>query len=179
MKTKTKQILSVIHVIAWIIFLGLCIKTGAIIYSTFVSLYINPVGAQNLHLGLDLSGLYNFDKGHYVSLVLFIVLLSALKALIFYLLIKIFLKINFIHPFSTEVSVLISRIGYIALSVGIITMVANEYCDWLANRGVTFPDLADYLGGAGEFLLLGGTVFMIAQVFKRGIEIQSEIELTV
>nr|WP_294935419.1 DUF2975 domain-containing protein [uncultured Flavobacterium sp.] len=179
MKTKTKQILSVMHVIAWIIFLGLCIKTGAILYSTFVSLYINPVGAQNLHLGLDLSGLYNFDKGHYVSLVLFIVLLSALKALIFYLLIKIFLKINFVHPFSTEVSVLISRISYIALSIGILTLIANSYCDWLTKGGISFPDLADYLGGAGEFLLLGGIVFMIAQVFKRGMEIQSENELTV
>jgi hypothetical protein len=44
---------------------------------------------------------------------------------------------------------------------------------------VSFPDLQAYVGGAAEFLLLGGIIFMIAEVFKRGIEIQTENELTV
>jgi hypothetical protein len=44
---------------------------------------------------------------------------------------------------------------------------------------VSFPDLQAYLGGGAEFLLLGGIIFMIAEVFKRGIEIQTENELTV
>ena len=93
--------------------------------------------------------------------------------------INIFLKINFVQPFSAGVSFLISKIGQVALGIGVFTLVALSYITWLTKKGVTFPDLQQYLGGAGEFLLLGGFIFIIAQVFKRGIEIQSENELTV
>ena len=179
MKSRTKQVLLILHIIAWIIFLGLCVKTGAIVYSFFVSLAKNPDGAKNLYMGLDLSDLYRFDTGHYVTIVLYIILLSGLKASLFYLVIKIFLKINLVRPFSTEVSCLISKIGQVALGIGILTLVDLGYIAWLTKKGITFPDLQQYLGGAGEFLLLGGIIFIIAQVFKRGIEIQSENELTV
>jgi len=179
MKSRTKQVLLVLHIVAWIIFLGLCIKTGAILYSSFVSLAINPEGAKNLHMRLDLSDLYRFDTRHYITIVLYIIFLSGLKAYLFYLVIKIFLKINFVQPFSTEISFLISKIGQVALGIGILTLAALGYIAWLTKKGVTFPDLHQYLGVAGEFLLLGGIIFIIAQVFKRGIEIQSENELTV
>jgi hypothetical protein len=179
MKSSTKLILAMLHVIAWIVFLGLCVKTGAIAYSFFVSLAINHEGAKNLYLGLNLSGLYNFDTGHYVTVAAFIIVLSALKAYLFYLAIRIFQKINLVNPFSEDVSLLISRIGYLAVGIGILTVIANKYCDWLVKKGVAFPDLQSVLSGAGEFLLLGGIIFIIAQVFKRGIEIQTENELTV
>ena len=130
-------------------------------------------------MGLDLSALYRFNTAHYVAIISYIIALSALKAYLFYLVIKIFLKINFVHPFSTDVSYLISKIGQVALGIGILTLVALGYVAWLTERGVVFPDMQQYLGGAGEFLLLGGIIFIIAQVFKRGIEIQSENELTV
>ncbi len=179
MKPTTKLVLTMLHVTAWIVFLGLCVKTGAILYSFFVSLAINHEGAKNLYIGLDLSGLYNFDRGHYITVASFIVILSGLKAFLFYLAVKIFLKINLVNPFSEDISLLISRIGYLALGIGILTVIANKYCEWLVKKGVAFPDLQSVLGGAGEFLLLGGIIFIIAQVFKRGIEIQTENELTV
>ena len=179
MKSSTKLILAILHVIAWIIFLGLCIKTGVILYSSFVSLAINPGGAKNLYMGLDLSNLYYFDKGHYVAVVFLIIILSVSKALLFYLVVKIFLKINLVNPFSEDVSLLISRIGYLAVGIGLLTVMSNKYCDWLVKKGVAFPDLQSVLGGAGEFLLLGAVIFIIAQVFKRGIEIQTENSLTV
>lgn len=179
MKTRTKQILAIMNIISWVIFVGVCIKTGSILYSFFVSLVINPEAAKNLHSGLNLSNLYSFNIWHYATVVSLIFFLSGLKAYIFYFVIKIFLKINFVHPFSTDVSLLISRISYVALGIGILTLSANSYCDWLTKKGVTFPPLQAYLGGAAEFLLLGGIIFMIAQVFKKGIEIQSENELTV
>ena len=179
MKSNTKQVLKVLHVIAWIIFLGLCIKTGALLYSFFVSLAINPEGAKNLHLGLDLSNLYKYDTWHYITIVAYIIFLSGLKAYLFYLVIKIFLKINLVQPFSTEISFLVSKIGQVALGIGVLTLFALIYIAWLTDKGISFPDMQQYLGGAGEFLLLGGIIFVISQVFKRGIEIQSENELTV
>ncbi len=179
MKPTTKLVLAILHVIAWIIFLGLCVKTGAILYSFFVSLAMSPEGAKNLYMELNLSSLYHFDRVYYIVLVSTIIVLSALKALLFYFVVKIFLKINFVKPFSADVSRFIAMIGYLALGIGVLTEIANKNCDWLVKQGVTFPDLQSVLGGGGEFLLLGAVIFMISQVFKRGIEIQTENELTV
>jgi hypothetical protein len=39
--------------------------------------------------------------------------------------------------------------------------------------------LQSYLSGAFEYFLLSVLIFAIAQVFKRGVEIQAENELTV
>jgi hypothetical protein len=179
MKSRTKQILGILHVISWVIFFGLCIKTGAIIYSFFVSLVINPIATKNLHLGLDLSALRDFSMMHYVIMVLYIISLSALKAYLFYLAIKIFLKINLLHPFSTKMSFLLNKIGHVAVGIGLLSVLAIAYGKWLTKKGVVLPDTQDYLGGAGEFLMLGAIIYIIAQIFKRGIEIQSENELTV
>jgi hypothetical protein len=179
MQIKTKQVLFILHIISWIVFIGLCIKTGTVIVSAFVSLFINPEAVKNLYMGLNLSSLQQFDEGHYIAVILMIIFLTALKAFIFYLVIKIFLTINLTNPFSTEISFLISGIGYVSLGIGVITVITNAYCEWLTKHGVIFPDLRDYLGGTAEFLLLGGVIFIISQVFKKGIEIQSENELTV
>ncbi|HET6994529.1 MAG TPA: DUF2975 domain-containing protein [Chitinophagaceae bacterium] len=179
MKSKTKPILKVLHIISWIIFIGLCVRTGAILYSFFVSLFINSEGAKNLYGGLNLSSLFNYDRAQYCFVVSLIAFISALKAYVFYLVIKIFLKINFVHPFSETVTAFISRIGYVALFIGILSIIGNSYCDWLGKKGVEFPDLNHFMGAGVEHLLFAGVIVFISQVFKRGIEIQSENELTV
>ena len=55
MLVKSTYVLKFLNVISWIVFLGLCIKAGAILYSYWVSMYLNDFGAKNLYLGLDLS----------------------------------------------------------------------------------------------------------------------------
>ena len=179
MKPSAKRVLAVMNVLCWIIFLGLCVRTGALLYSSFVSLVMNPEGAKNLYAGLNLSNLYEFSKTDYTILVSTIILISAAKAFVFYLLIRIFLKINYVHPFSKEVVALISRISYMVLAIGLVTVIGNSYCEWLTEKGVVFPDLHRFLGAGGEHLFFAGVIFFIAQICKRGVAIQSENELTV
>src|ERR1044072_3085102 len=105
MKRTKKVSLTILHVISWIIFLGLCVETAAIIYSFFVPLAINPEGADNLYMKLNLSNLYNFDKGYYIVLVSSIIVVSSLKSLLFYFVVKIFLKINLVKPFRRRIPV--------------------------------------------------------------------------
>src|ERR1041385_5970576 len=118
-KTKAKRILTVLHVLAWIVFFGLCVKTGAILISFFISLAANAEAAKNLHLGLNLYDLKRFSLWHYSTMVLFVASLTALQAYMFYQVIRIFLKINLVLPFSTDVATLITRISYIALACAI------------------------------------------------------------
>jgi hypothetical protein len=49
----------------------------------------------------------------------------------------------------------------------------------LIKRSFELEGLQSYLSGAFEYFLLSALIFAIAQVFKRGVEIQAENELTV
>jgi len=175
MTTRTLFILKAINVIFWVIFIGLCIKTGAILISFFASLFVNLDGAKNLYLGLNLFDLFTFSKLHYVFIVSFIIILTGLKAYIAYLVVRIFLNFKFTSPFKTNVTLLITKISYVALGTGILAIIANSYSDWLNKKGIQISQ--DW--GSSEILFFAGVIYIIAQVFKKGTEIQSENELTV
>ncbi len=175
MTAKTLVILKTMNVLFWVIFIGLCIKTGAILVSFSVSLFVNPAGANNLYLGLDLSDLFTFDKMHYVSIVSSIILINGLKAYIAYLVVRIFFKFTLTSPFEANITSLISEISYVALATGILAIVASGYSDWLAKKGIPIPQ--DW--GSGEILFFAGVIYIIAQVFSKGKEIQTENDLTV
>ena len=175
MKTRTNTILGIMKVVSWIIFIGLCIKAGALLISGSVSLFINPEGASNVYLGLDLSQLYNSSKMYYMYVLSFLIAITALKAYIFYLVIKIFSKINFDHPFSDSMVSLIAKISHVALGIGVVALIAQNYSKWLLKSG--FEVQRDW--GSSEFLFLAGIIFIIGLIFKRGVELQSENELTI
>lgn len=178
MRTSTKQILTFMNIVFWVVFIGLLIKTGAFLFS-FGATLLNPQAAKNFYDGLDLSGLRAYSFRHYINLVSLLVFLSGLKAYMAYLVIRIFSTINFQHPFSTDVASRIEKISYIALGTGFLTVIAVGYSKWLVKVGVLSFDVLRELGGSAEFIFLAGIIFMIAQVFKRGIELQSENELTI
>ena len=172
---KTKQILGLMKVASWIIFIGLCIKTGAVTISFLISLLIDPDAAQIPYLGVDFSELYKSNIWYFVNTMSFVIILSGLKSYIFYLVTRIFLRVDFDHPFSALAVSLISRISHAALQIGIVALVAQNYSKWLLHRGV----FVEQNWGSWDFLFLAGIIFIIALVFKRGIEIQSENELTI
>ncbi|HET8839339.1 MAG TPA: DUF2975 domain-containing protein, partial [Flavobacteriaceae bacterium] len=176
MKTKTETILTITKVLTWIVFIGLCIKTGALIVSFFVSLFVNPIAAQDLYLGLDLSSVQEYGQWHYICSVSLLIFFTGLKAYLAYLVIKIFLKFNLENPFSPEVAKLIDCIAQTALTAGIFAIIAGGYSKWLGKNGLSAISSWD---GGSEFLFLAGIIFIIAQVFKKGIELKSENELTI
>jgi hypothetical protein len=66
-KITTNQVLKVLQILSWIIFIGLCIESGGIIVNTFITLLINPLGVKNFWEGNEyLSILYKFDRGHFI-----------------------------------------------------------------------------------------------------------------
>jgi hypothetical protein len=68
----------------------------------------------------------------------------------------------------------------LAFAIGFFTGWGVGYTRWLAEKGIPMPDTQNlHLGGADVWLFMGVILFVIALIFKRGIEIQSENELTV
>jgi uncharacterized protein YhhL (DUF1145 family) len=101
------------------------------------------------------------------------------KAHLFFLMIRVFLKINLVHPFSKEVSKLISSISYVAFEIGVATILASGIFKWMLKRGHELDRLPQLVGNGFEFLLMAALLIAIGMVYKRGVEIQSENELTV
>jgi hypothetical protein len=181
-KISTKQVLKILYVLSWIIFIGVCIEAGGSIFSAFYTLVINPINAATFWEGNDLSALYKYDPGHFLAETSYISIAGVLKAIMFYQVIKILhdKKVNLAQPFNNEVRRFILNVSYLTFGIALFTWWGVKYTKWLVSQGVPMPDTQNLrLGGADVWLLMGVTLFVIAQIFKRGIEIQSENELTV
>lgn len=178
-KWENQPLLMLLTIVIWGIFIGLCIKTGALLFTTVYSLF-DPVVAQNLYKGLDMSVLREWHTGYYLAAMSLLLGILVAKAYIFFLVIRIFLKIDLIHPFSKEISNLISKIGEVTIEVGVLIIVTSGYFVWLSSRTMHSPAIGGgFLGGAFEYLIMGAVIYAIALVFKRGVEIQADNDLTV
>lgn len=179
MKTKSTYVLKILDVIAWVVFLGLCIKAGALLYSFYVSMHLNEIAAKNLYMGLNLFELKAVNEVGYAALVIGIVAIIIAQALLFYTVIQIFRKINFISPFHESISKLIKKMALYSVIIGILSVFAMAYSEQFGDKGMFFPHLSEHIGQGSAFLFFGGILYFIYQLFLRGIALQQENELTI
>lgn len=177
-KWVNQPMLMLTTIIIWSVFIGLCIKAGALTFVAILS-FFNAQVAQNFYEGLNLYGLLQENQWYYGGLLSLIVAVACSKAYLFYLMIKIFMSIDLQQPFNAKVGKYLSQMGGTALQIGFLIIITSSSIRWLTKRGYEIPSMTGFIGGAMEFIFMGILIFAIAQVFKRGIEIQSENELTV
>ncbi|MCU0349266.1 MAG: DUF2975 domain-containing protein [Flavobacterium sp.] len=175
MTTTNSTVLKIMNILFWIAFIGLCIKTGALLTSFIVSLFINPEGANNLYLGLSLFELYSFSKSHYIFTTTLLIVLSSLKAYIAYYVVKIFMKFELSKPFNNNLTAIFLKISHIALVTAVLAIIAENYAKWIMKKGINIQ--IDWTGS--EILLFAGVIYLFALVFRKGTELQMENDLTV
>lgn len=181
-KIGSQDILKTVNIIAWIIFIGLCIEAGGIVFNAFYTLLINPIGAKNFWMKADLSGVYSFDKGYFLVVISLMSIVSILKALMFYLIIKLFHNpdFQFTQPFNRTLDKFISNLAYLSFGIGLFSIWGNRYCEWLTLKEIAVPSLQSLrMAGGDVWLFMCAILFVIAFIVKRGVEIQTENELTV
>lgn len=178
MSKRNIYLFNFLQIIAWIIFVGLCIEAGALIVNFIFSIY-NPAMVARLYQKLDLSDLYSFSKGAFFGVYSFMLVISILKAYLFYLLIKLVRKINLSRPFSSFVADQITLISYITLSVGLLSYIARQTVKSLQHRIQITENLNHFWADSQAFILMAAIIFVIAEIFKKGIELQTENDLTV
>ncbi|MBC7849171.1 MAG: DUF2975 domain-containing protein [Chitinophagaceae bacterium] len=178
---STRTVLLLLLILTWIIFVGLCIDAGAFLVNAFFAI-AKPAVVKILYHEVDLSGLLKYDRGHFFALVLSMAIVAVTKAIIFYQLIKMLhnKKIDLSQPFSPELRHLTFNLSYLSLLVGCFSSGGTRYAKWLEKKGVEIPDVQDlHLGGADVWIFMAVILYVIALIFKRGMEIQSENDLTV
>jgi ABC-type multidrug transport system fused ATPase/permease subunit len=182
-KITTKQILKVLQILSWIIFIGLCIEAGGIAVTTTITLFINPAAVKNYwDWSGYLSGLYKTDHGHFIVIAVIMIIVAVLKAIMFYFIVKLFTEktLNISQPFSSKLRRFILMLSYLALGIGLFSLYGSNYTAWLTGQGVPAADLQTlHIGGADVWLFMAVILFVIVQIVKRGIEIQTENDLTI
>jgi hypothetical protein len=167
-----------LHIVAWVIFVGLCIEAGGLVVNFVVSLY-KPAFVQNLYQKLDLSEMYDRSKWAYFSMYTFMLIISFLKAYLFYLLIQLLDKLDLSNPFNSLVSERITNIAACTFSIGILSYVAHQTAKNLLHRGYAIDSLDQFWVDSEAFILMSAIIYVIAVIFKKGVEIQNENDLTI
>ena len=178
MSKNNDVILKVLHVLSWIIFIGLCIEAGALIFNFIFTLF-KPIASHNIYKGLNLSEMYEKQFSHFIGVMSFVVVLALLKAYLFYLVVNIFQKLNLVKPFNIEIAKLIEKISFEAVTIAILTVIAQQYTMRLVDNGYEVSDVDNYWNDTAAFMMMAAILFVISQVFKKGIELQEENDLTV
>jgi hypothetical protein len=176
MKTasKTQLALKIMYILCWITAIGISIKAGAYMISFGVSLF-NPIASNDLYLGFGLLELREISILHYSIFTLLIIGEIILEGVMVFQLIKILKSVDLYKPFQMKVADSISRLSLILFSIWAIS-IFTILDTFIMELSIDFQIAHEPLSA---YLLVAGLVFIIAQVFKHGVEMQQEQELTV
>jgi len=178
MSKRNNFVFIALHIVAWVIFVGLCIEAGALIVNFIYSLF-KPEIVHNLYQKLDLSQMYSLNKWVFFSMYSFILFISILKACLFYVVIKLLIKLDLTKPFNSYVAGQIKNISYYTLSIGLISYIARETAKSLQHYGFEINALNQFWADSQAWILMAAVIYVIATIFSRGVELQNENDLTV
>lgn len=173
---KTKTILEIIKYLALIGAIGFSIECGSQLIGFIIS-FSNPEIAKKMYLAnKSIFELRSQNLTYFYCTKSLVIAFVALKAHIWYYLFDFLHKLKLKNPFTDEVAVKIQNISYLLLSLWIMAEIGNGYFNYVSKR--TDIDLVNHFNHE-EYFFMAGIVYIIAQIFKRGVELQEENELTV
>jgi hypothetical protein len=171
-----------LNIISWIIFIGLCIQAGSFIVSTVVTMTLKPGDTGKFWKEVDLSAVYAYDQNRFLTLAVLLVIVTILKALLFYFILRIFhdKNLDLYKLFNETIRKYIVLMAYLALGIGFFAAWGSGVADNLVKQGIEIPALNDLkIAGYDVWILMGISLLIIDAVFKKGIALQNENDLTV
>ncbi|WP_438976620.1 DUF2975 domain-containing protein [Polaribacter sp.] len=170
---KTEKLLKIMYVFAWLAFIGLCIQTGAILISYFVS-YSNPEASKDVFGGLNLYEYYNYSFYQYSLIIIYKVILFASEAYIAFILIKLLKDLDINNPFNKKVSSLMQKTSFSIFFLWIIAIIHNTHIQFIGKKQGFEMELF-----SSDFVFLAAVIFIFTKIVQRGIELQTENDLTI
>lgn len=86
---------------------------------------------------------------------------------------------DLLKPFNSFVSRQILQISYYTLSIGLLSYIARQLTKTLMHHGFVPDNLNQFWADSQAFILMGAVIYIIAIIFKKGVDIQNENDLTV
>ena len=175
-KMKTEKILEILKIVAWVTFIGTAVVALIQIIAFAIS-FISPDTAKLITgTNMNLTDLRINHVREYVFVVSFLVIIAILNVQVWQKVKDILTKINLTSPFSMEVALLLEDIGQLLISSWVVGYIGDNYIHWLSKR---IDGVSGGLEISFQYLFCAGIVYIISQIFKRGVELQEESELTV
>lgn len=178
MSNTNNFVFTTLKIVSWVIFVGLCIEAGALLVNFVFSIF-KPEFVQNLYQKLDLGEMYARSKWAFFGMYSFILAIALLKVVLFYVVIILVSKIDLPQPFNRFVAGQISSLSYYSFSIGIVSFIAKQTAKYLEHRDYAVDDLNQFFEDAQAFILMGAVIYVIATIFSKGVELQTENDLTV
>jgi hypothetical protein len=177
--SKSKNIIfKGLHIIAWFIFVGLSIEAGGLLVNFFFSLY-KPEFIPNLYQKVDLTEMYSQSQLAFFGMYGFILTIAVLKAYLFYVVVMLQHKLDIEKPFNLYVSKQITKMSYVTLSIGLFSYIAKQIAEGLVVGGFNINALQTFWVDSEAFILMAAVIYVIATLFARGVEMQTENDLTI
>jgi len=178
MPKTNNLVFKVLKIVAWVIFVSLSIEAGSLIVNFIFTLY-NPEFVPKLFEKLDLSEMYERSKWAFFNMYSFVLVISILKAHLFYIVIRLVTKINLSKPFNRFASRQILQLSYYTLSIGLLSHLARQVAKNLQHHGHNVDTLNQFWADSQAFILMAAVIYVIATIFSKGVEYQEELEETV
>lgn len=167
----------ILRILAFLGFVGYAIDCGSQITS-FIASFVNPAWAKRTYqVNMEILNIREHSISFYNYAMCLGILVSTLKATIWYVVFELLSKLKLQTPFSMEVEKKLERIAYLSLAVWIVIAIFWKlYAYYLAQAtGIQLP----ITNTGDEYFFMAGIIYIVSQVFKRGIEIQEENQFTV
>lgn len=178
MNRTNNLIFRVLHIIVWIIFIGLSIEACGLLVNFLFSIF-KPEYVSRLYQKLDLSSVYRRSSFAFYRVYSFILILSFLKVIMFYFVVMLLHRMNLAKPFQPFVVKQIFRFSYFTLIIGLMSYLAREDARQLINSGYNLEGVNQFWSDPQAFIFTGAVIYIIAIIFKTGAQLQTENELTI
>ncbi|WP_313807823.1 DUF2975 domain-containing protein [Flavobacterium sp.] len=177
--TKTnKFVFWGLYVIFWLIFVGICIEAGGLLVNFVFSIF-KPEVVPNLYQKLDLSEMYNSSKMAFFGIYGFILAISIMSAILVYTVIRLMHKMDLTKPFDTFISKQIFLISYYTIGIGLFSFIGSQLAKKLMHHGFVPENLNQFWVDSEACIFIGAAIYIIALIFKKGVDLQNENDLTV
>ena len=178
MSVSNKLVFQVLQVVSWILFIGLLIRAGSLVLNMIFIAFM-PQWVGDLNSDLDLGPLLEQSSWAFYSVFSLVIGVALAKAYLFYHVVALMGKLDLAHPFNRWVSDRIIQISYYTLATGLLNYLGRTVTRNLDTHGYAIDRLPAYWSDAQAFALMGAVIYIIAVIFKRGVELQDENELTI
>jgi len=181
MKNYSNLALTFLQIILWISLISSIIAMAVIILLIVATVFdLNLPFLTNMKINIsDHSFAFNDLKTTgKISLALF-----GISALYYFWLfvqliesaLKVLKKVDFKNPFTDETANLISKMGSTALKLGILNIILNSIFEFVLKGNFSIELSLDMF----NFFVVAAILYIIGSIFKKGVEIQSENDLTI
>lgn len=170
---KSKDFPVIFSLISMITFLFFCFKSGIYIMNYTFSIFNSEF--SKIRFGtIDLVEIYNFSFWQYSLLSYYNIITLVIEAFIAYITWKFLYKLDMSKPFSKALYETVKKISNGIFFIWFIAVINNTHVGYLEkSQNISLDSLST------DTIFLYVIFFIFTQIIKRGIEIQTENDLTI